>query len=409
MPHVRVGPQPRSVRDPGRLLAAWRHWCAARGVSAEPDADFRSRWSWWDTPDGRLHRDGTQLVERRAPGQPARVELHRGESRRSLADTTVAARIARGPLLVPLLGTSSHRRTWIAPGGGHLEWQDWTLPDGRIVGTVALVEPGPELVRWWAAARTSSALGRPGTAPSWPDHATAAVRQGLCGSSDDLALELVAGIVLARELATEDSPVAPPLLDAVHARLEAVLAAPSGACAASHPAWAEGLCRSLEGFPRRRPALATAASALLRQEPWADDTVDPGRRSAQVRALAAVLRALRSHLDAPTGKLRRRLSALAEALERWARLEASDAWLAGLGGSERAPLDADARLETGARRHRLGSAIEAARADVGSASGQLPRGRIRRLRRELPDASPVAADSSVPPESVGPREAQGGP
>ena len=68
MPRDRVGPPPRAVRDPEQLLAMWTQWCLEHRGSAEPEAEFRSRWIWWDTPGGRLHAEGTQFVERCWPG-----------------------------------------------------------------------------------------------------------------------------------------------------------------------------------------------------------------------------------------------------------------------------------------------------------------------------------------------------
>lgn len=394
MSRDRVGPHPRAVNDPDVLLAAWTAWCLQRRATADPEAEFRSRWIWWDTPEGRFHREGTQLVERRSPGQPARVELHRGQMRRTLHESTVATWIARGRRIVPLFWTSSHRRIWFAPGGGQLEWQEWSLLDGETARTVALIDPGPELSAWWTAAETRAALGRKTQSPTWPDHALIAVRGWLDGALDDPALDLATGIELAHELAAADSHLAPVLLESVHAALERALARPSGASAARHPAWAQSLRVALDCRIRARPAVLQALhGAILRDLVLGGDAVSPLESAARLRALQSGLRASRAHVDARTGKIRRRLADLARARERRARAVSRDAWLVSLGQRDGRFLDADAAMEVGALRRRLDADAEVDQAAIQRAVSRLPRGRIRRLLHALPaieDDAPTA-------------------
>lgn len=403
MSRDRVGPHARAVRDPEALLATWTRWCLERRTDAEPEAEFSSTWIWWDTPEGRLHREGTQLVERRSPGQPSRLELHRGETRRTLDEATVDTWIARGRPIVPLLWTSSYRRIWFAPRGGQLEWQEWTRLDGTTARTVALIDPDSELSDWWSAKSTRASLGRKTNSPSWPDHALVALRTWLHGDRTDPGLDLTAGIRLAHELAAEDSPLAPLLLERVHARLQDTLAGWSGACAPSHPAWARSLRSALDLRVRSRPSILQALStSVARDLVAAEGTEDPRGRATRLRVLQSGLRGAREHLDVKTGKLRRRLGELAFAWEGRARASAADAWLAAIGQDDGAPLDADARMEIGARRRRLDEGVEELEARIHSAANRLPRGRIRRLVRALPSAS--AEEPPAPAAAVARKE-----
>ncbi|HKK71531.1 MAG TPA: hypothetical protein VKA86_09960 [Candidatus Krumholzibacteria bacterium] len=387
MTRDRIGPHPRSVRAPERLLAEWTDWCRRHRGSPEPDAAFRSQWIWWDSPDGRLHRENTQLVERRSSGQPSRIELHRGLSRRTLDEDTVATWLARGRTIVPLLWTSSYRRIWLTPGGGQFEWQEWTLVGGGPARMVAVVEPGPELMQWWTAARADGTLGRRTAPPTWSDHAVAAVNGWLGDRAGTEVFELISGLALGRALAADDSPLAPVLLDRVHRDLEQRLAAPSGAVAPGHPAWRAGLRAALDARIRSRPGLLAALARSLAHGPL--DASVPATHSDEAahrsRTLHTALRAMRPHLDVPTRKLRRRIAALAAAQEHRARLVCTDRWLARLGASDDHPLDADARMEAGARRRRLVPRIEESDQHVRLAAAAVPRRRLRRLVRSLPD------------------------
>lgn len=391
------------MSDADALLAAWTEWCLKHRTTAEPEAEFRSCWIWWDTPEGRLHREGTQLVERRSPGQPSRVELHRGQARRTLDDSTVDTWIARGRLIVPLLWTSSYRRIWFAPGGGQLEWQEWSLLDGSTSRTVALIDPGPDLSEWWNAPRTRVALGRKSHPLSWPDHALVAMRSWLEGDHSDDALELTAGIALAHDLATEDSPLAPLLLERVHAILDRTLAQPSGAMAPGHPAWARSLRTVLQNRVRSRPAVLHALSNAIRRDlVETEATHDAALRATRLRAVQSGLRGARKHVGARTGKIRRRVGDLAQAWERRVHAEAAARWLEALGRDDSIRLEADDRMEVGARRHRLADGSENVESRIDTASSRLPRGRIRGLVRALPSAP--TEDPTVPTEAQARKE-----
>lgn len=340
---------PRAVRDPEAFERTLGAWCFTVGRRPDPEIAPWVATTWWDSDEGRLYGRGIQLIQRQRENGVAELEIVAPDRRLPLALHALGHWLIRGRAMVPLLRVRTLRRFWGSGPDAGLESVRWEGPAGRVHVAVRVRGDDAAARRFLASAPVQATLGSDhGITPSWPDHASSAVRAWMGpDTAVDSARVFVAAARLQRELLRENSALRDLMTEHLTELFAREGSAGATAGAPAHPLWQHALRRSLDAHADEREAFLDHLAHCLRPRELAAMHRDPVR-------LAAILTALRAAapwIDAPLRKTLRTLRASHALAADRAQLESIDAILVTLLRSQRAA--PEAALEVGARLRRL--------------------------------------------------------